>query len=184
MAEPGAKMSRQVPVFEKLERASVIVVEPTVMACGTLAGEKRHASALLLPAAMPYVTPDAIDRCTGESSVVEIPPPRLMFATAGLIACDVTQSTPATTPAVVPEPWQLSTRTPTSCTALASPKVRPPMVPETWVPWPAQSVALESLSTKSNPDVARPPNSVCVKLIPVSITYACTLDAVVVKLYL
>jgi hypothetical protein len=37
--EPGAKMSRTVPKLEKLERASVDVVEPTVMASLTRAGE-------------------------------------------------------------------------------------------------------------------------------------------------
>jgi hypothetical protein len=37
--EPGAKMSTHVPKFEKDERASVLVVEPTVMAAATRAGE-------------------------------------------------------------------------------------------------------------------------------------------------
>jgi hypothetical protein len=37
--EPGAKMSRQEPKLEKLERASVLVVEPTVIAEGARAGE-------------------------------------------------------------------------------------------------------------------------------------------------
>jgi hypothetical protein len=37
--EPGAKISTQVPVFEKVERASVLVVEPTVMAFAARAGE-------------------------------------------------------------------------------------------------------------------------------------------------
>lgn len=39
MLEPGAKISRQVPKFEKDERASVLVVEPTVIALATRAGE-------------------------------------------------------------------------------------------------------------------------------------------------
>ena len=39
MLEPGPKMSTQVPKFEKLERASVFVVEPTVMAEAARAGE-------------------------------------------------------------------------------------------------------------------------------------------------
>ena len=34
MLEPGAKMSTQVPKFENDERASVLVVEPTVIAVG------------------------------------------------------------------------------------------------------------------------------------------------------
>jgi hypothetical protein len=52
MLLPGAKMSTQVPKFENDERASVIVVAPTVIAFGTRAGEELQASALLLPAAM------------------------------------------------------------------------------------------------------------------------------------
>lgn len=36
---PGAKRSTQVPVFEKLERASLLDVAPTVMADGSRAGE-------------------------------------------------------------------------------------------------------------------------------------------------
>ncbi len=53
MLEPGAKMSRQVPTLENDERASVCVVEPTVIAEPTRAGEKLHALAPLeLPAAI------------------------------------------------------------------------------------------------------------------------------------
>jgi len=46
-----------------------------------------------------------------------------MFATAGFVPVwlDVTQLMPATTPEVVPEPAQLSTRTATSVTPLATP---------------------------------------------------------------
>ena len=50
--EPGAKMSRQVPMLENGDRASVLVVDPTVIAFGTRAGEELHAFApLSLPAA-------------------------------------------------------------------------------------------------------------------------------------
>src|SRR5689334_15148715 len=42
--EPGAKTSTHAPKFEKVERASLLVVEPTVSAVATLAGEKPHAS--------------------------------------------------------------------------------------------------------------------------------------------
>ncbi len=45
MLLPGAKMSTQVPMLEKLDRASVLVVEPTVMASCVRAGELLHASA-------------------------------------------------------------------------------------------------------------------------------------------
>jgi hypothetical protein len=37
--EPGAKRSRQDPKFEKDDRASLLVVDPTVMAAATRAGE-------------------------------------------------------------------------------------------------------------------------------------------------
>ena len=43
MLLPGAKMSTHVPKLENEERASLIVVEPTVMALGARAGETLHA---------------------------------------------------------------------------------------------------------------------------------------------
>ena len=43
MLLPGAKMSRQVPKFENDERASLIVVDPTVIALATRAGDTLHA---------------------------------------------------------------------------------------------------------------------------------------------
>ena len=52
MLEPGAKMSTQVPKLENEERASVLVVAPTVLADETRAGDAVHASALELPAAI------------------------------------------------------------------------------------------------------------------------------------
>src|SRR5262245_1890652 len=102
-------------------------------------------------------------------------PPRLMFATAGCPArwLPVTQFTPAMTCAYVPEPLQLSTRTAVRLTDFATPYVVPPIVPDTCVPWPLQSSA-DPPSISSTPLVARPPNCVCVKRMPVSITYAFT----------
>jgi len=58
---PGALMSTHVPKFENDANPSVIVVAPTVIAESSLAGDPVHASALLLPAAIPYVTPDATE---------------------------------------------------------------------------------------------------------------------------
>ena len=43
MLLPGAKMSTQVPKFENEERASGVVVEPTVIAAGARAGETLQA---------------------------------------------------------------------------------------------------------------------------------------------
>src|SRR4029453_10747479 len=121
MLDPGAKRSRQVPKFENDDRASVFVVLPTVSAWATRAGEELQAFALLLPAAIANGTPDAIAARTASSSAVEAPPPRLMFATAGVAWLFATQSTPAITPAVDPEPLQPSTRTGCSPTDLATP---------------------------------------------------------------
>ena len=59
--EPGAKMSTQDPVLEKLDLASEIVVEPTVRASGVLAGDLVHASPDSLPAETAYVTPAAME---------------------------------------------------------------------------------------------------------------------------
>jgi hypothetical protein len=72
-------------------------VAPTVIAAGTRAGDWVQAFTGLpkmspLPAAMAYVTPELIELFTALSIVVFAPPPRLMFATAGLIAFAVTQS--------------------------------------------------------------------------------------------
>ena len=116
MLEPGAKMSTTLPKFENDDagvgaRAS----EPTVIAAATRAGDELHAFAFELPAAIAYVTPDAIELRTAVSSAVDTPPPRLMFATPrARCGVAVTQSTPAMTPEFDPEPWQLSTRTATS----------------------------------------------------------------------
>jgi hypothetical protein len=49
MLEPGAKMSRHVPKLENEERASVLVVAPTVLAAATRAGDELHALVFELP---------------------------------------------------------------------------------------------------------------------------------------
>jgi hypothetical protein len=85
MLEPGAKMSTTLPKFENDDRASVLVDDPTVIASLTRAGEKLLAFAFELPAAIAYVTPAAMELRTAVSSDGDTPPPRLMFATAGLM---------------------------------------------------------------------------------------------------
>src|SRR5919205_107767 len=99
-----------------------------------------------------------------------------MLATAGAPAgwLPVPQWTPAITPEVEPLPLQPSTRTATSVTALATPYVEPPTVPETCVPWPLQSAAEPPAVTSSTPLIARPPNCVWVYRMPVSMMYAFT----------
>ena len=52
MLEPGANRSTHVPKFENEERASVLVVDPTVFAEATRAGELLQALAFELPAAI------------------------------------------------------------------------------------------------------------------------------------
>jgi hypothetical protein len=123
MFDPGAKRSTHGPKFENDERASADVEDPTVIATASPAGDDKHAFELELPAATTNVTPSATPRCTAMSSEEDRPPPRLMFATAGDPATWwlTTQSMPAITPAVVPEPVQSSTRTGTTAALGATP---------------------------------------------------------------
>src|SRR6185369_14716740 len=83
--EPGAKMWRHTPKLENDARASLVVVAPTVIAFAARAGDVLHASALLLPAATAIGTPELARLLTAVSRALEAPPPRLMFATAGLM---------------------------------------------------------------------------------------------------
>src|SRR5262245_19493136 len=159
-------MSRHVPKFENDARASVFVVAPTVFAAATRAGELLHAFAFELPAAIAYETPELIELLTALSRAELTPPPRLMFATDGPAWLAVTQSTPAMTPEVDPEPLQSRTRTACSVTCLATPYVVPPTVPDTCVPCPLQSFVPPP--TSSTPFPTRPANSWCVARMPVS----------------
>lgn len=70
---------------------------------------------------MEYVTPDAMDLRTASSSVVLAPPPSDTFATDEATWLAVIQSTPAMTPAVVPEPSLPRTRTATIFAFFATP---------------------------------------------------------------
>lgn len=71
MYEPGAKMSTQVPQFENELLASVEVVDPTVMAEVSLAGEEKQASEFSLPAAATTTTPAAVAAATPAFMEVE-----------------------------------------------------------------------------------------------------------------
>src|SRR5262245_7028277 len=128
MATPGANRSRQRPLFENEARLSLMSVAPTVIASATRAGVCWHALAFELPAETEYVTPDAIELRTALSVAVSAPPPRLMFATAGLIEFAVTQSIPAITartyrfqcspgraPPPARHPWRRRTKYPPRC---------------------------------------------------------------------
>src|SRR5687768_10741358 len=112
------------------------------MAEAALAGETLQAFPLSPPAPTDTNTPELARLLTAVLTADEKPPPTDMLATAGFTRFKRTQSTPAMTPAVVPEPVQLSTRTPCSRTWLATPYAVAPMIPATWVPWPLQSAPL------------------------------------------
>jgi hypothetical protein len=120
---PGANTSTHEPKFEKLARTSVEPVAPTVMAKGSLAGEAPHALALLLPAATTMVMPSATARATAAFRALDNPPPKLMFATAGVPAMwfVMAHSIPAMTPDVEPQPVHDKTRIGTSCADFATP---------------------------------------------------------------
>jgi hypothetical protein len=123
MLEPGAKTSKHEPKLENEDRSSLEVVEPTVMASGSPAGDTVHALTLELPAATTNVTPSATPRATARSSAAERGPPRLMLATAGtpLWWWVMIQSIPAMMSEVLPEPLQFMTRIGTMRAAGATP---------------------------------------------------------------
>jgi hypothetical protein len=77
-------MSTTLPKLENDDRVSVRVLDPTVIAAATRAGDELAAFAFELPAAIAYGTPELIELFTAVSSDVLTPPPRLMLATAGL----------------------------------------------------------------------------------------------------
>merc|ERR1712038_707247 len=133
------------------------------------AGVALHASALLLPAATTLGTPELCRAFAASSAAWFFPPPRLMFAVAGLSALFMTHSMPAMTPDQVPPPLQPKTLTATTLAFFATPYSFPATVPATWVPWPLQSSSLPS-PVKFSPHSARFPsaNSSWVMRIPVS----------------
>ena len=69
--EPGAKTSRQEPQFENDDRPSVEVVDPTVMAVGSDAGEYEQALSDELPAATEKEMPSAIPAATAALRAAE-----------------------------------------------------------------------------------------------------------------
>lgn len=71
MPEPGANRSRQEPQFENDDRASDEVVDPTVSADGSDAGDALQASASELPAATANVMPSATPAATAALSAAE-----------------------------------------------------------------------------------------------------------------
>ena len=94
-----------------------------MIASGSPAGDDRQAFPALLPAATTNTTPSATADRTAKSSAEERAPPSDKFATAGVPATwfAITQSMPAMTAEVLPEPEQSSTRTGTIATPGATP---------------------------------------------------------------
>lgn len=97
-------------------------------------------------------------------------PPSEPLSTEPGFAFLATQSRPAMIPDQLPLLSQPSTRTLTSAASRATPYVEPPTVPVTWVPWPLQSLPPRPSPIASKPGTARPPNSACLKSMPVSST--------------
>ena len=122
MLEPGANRSKHVPTFENPERWSVIVVEPTVRALASRAGDWKHAFPLLLPAETLKVMPADTAFATAASRGRAEPAAEAHVRDRrGNVALFRIQSTPAITPDVNPDPLQLSTRTGTMDIAFAMP---------------------------------------------------------------
>jgi len=133
MLLPGAKVSTQVPKLEKLERASVLVLEPTQMPKGADAGEVLQAFALLLPAATTITAPARWAPSTASLDAWLKPPPKDMEPTRAPARWP-TQLTPAMTPVVEPDPVRPSTFTATTGERRETPCGLPAAVPAQWVP--------------------------------------------------
>merc|ERR1719401_121168 len=160
----------QASLLLKDERASRLVVEPTVMAVATKAGEKLQASLLLLPAATTTTTPASVAAPIEAVYDGSAPlPPRLMLMTAGRSPFAVTQSIATICQERAPDPWSDKVLTACKFAVLATPNVSPPAVPAQCVPWPWRSKAQEVSEphTCRDPEVismagtARPPKSLC-----------------------
>merc|ERR1719221_758497 len=141
MLLPGAKMVMQEPKLLKLERASVEVEEPTLIALGTNAKVNEHASPLLLPPATVTVTPWLTIASTAASAPAAWPPlPKLMVQTAGSSAFTATQSIEAKA-SEYERPLSIARIVAEG----ATPNVLPPAEPAQWDPCPRSSTAqLES----------------------------------------
>ena len=100
---------------------SPLSVAATVSAFAAAAGEVVHASVEPLPAATATNTPELARLLTASSSVWLLPPPKEMFATAGLAAWALTQLTAAVMVALSEPPPQLPILTDRIWTCLATP---------------------------------------------------------------
>jgi len=115
--------------LEKEERASVLVVDPTVIALGSEAGDLVQALVFSFPAATTTVMPASTAFAIAELRAELKSPPRDMLATHSPEQLSTTQLTPLMTPELDPDPAQVRTLTATRSTFLATPYVLPPTVP-------------------------------------------------------
>ena len=135
--DPGAMMSTHEPRFENAENESPLAEAATVIAAGSRAGEDEHASEASFPAATATGMPASVARRTASSTAADVPPPRLMLITAGVVPWSViAQSIPAITPDTEPIPEQSRTRTGTTVAFFATPYTVPAARAATCVPCP------------------------------------------------
>jgi len=93
MSLPGAQISTHEPKLLKEDLWSRKSVDPTLMAAGTKAGEKPHASELEFPDATTTTTPASTAAVTAVLIAACVPrPPKLMLEIAGLEAVVASQS--------------------------------------------------------------------------------------------
>ena len=123
MSVPGANTSMHDPKFDEGTFPSAWLIPPTVIANGSDAGEYEHASRLLFPAAITTEILSSMSETMAPFNAIEKEPPRLKFATAGLVSTwsSMIHSTAASTFAVEPPPVQFNTRTGMRLTSFATP---------------------------------------------------------------
>ena len=93
MSLPGAQISTHEPKLLKEDLLSRKSVDPTLMAAGTKAGEKPHASELEFPDATTTTTPAFTAAFTAVSIACCVPrPPKLMLEIVGFAALVASQS--------------------------------------------------------------------------------------------
>jgi hypothetical protein len=140
---PGAKMSTQLPEFEKDGRVSSLLLAATVIAVGSEAGENLQLSWSVFPAAVTTGMPCSNTCRTILFTEEESGAISDIDTTAGLLLFVLTSSSTNWRPAikfdVYPKPAQPRTLTEMTFAFLATPNDFPAMTPATWVPWPTQS---------------------------------------------
>jgi len=180
MLLPGAQIFVHLPKLLKEDLALRLVVEPTVMAASTKAGEYLHESSFSFPAATTTTTPALVAAFTAVLVEELVPlPPRLMLAIRGWRPLLAIQSKAELDQDNLPVPSSPKTLTPYTRARVATPNDLPAALPAQWVPCPCRSrEQVEELlehscnepPVRSKPGTARLLNSLCVWRTPVSNT--------------